>query len=46
MKLWNQIFHPEVFQGNTNDKHYFEGWYFKHLSVDGKIIVFIPGVSY
>jgi hypothetical protein len=37
---------PELFQGNFKKKHYFEGWYFKHVSADGQhTIAFIPGIS-
>lgn len=41
-----KVFKTEVFQGNMNKKNYFEGWYFKHVSEDGKsILSFIPGIS-
>lgn len=41
-----QINNPELFQGNLKKKHYFEGWYFKHVTADGKqTVAFIPGVS-
>lgn len=41
-----RLFRPEVFQGNLKKKHYFEGWYFKHVSHDlSSAISFIPGVS-
>jgi len=41
-----KIFHPETFQGNLQNRHYFEGWYFKHVSADGsQVISVIPGVS-
>ena len=40
------IKNPELFQGNFDKKNYFEGWYFKHVSADGKhTIAFIPGIS-
>ena len=40
------VFKPEVFQGKLSDKHYFEGWYFKHVSRDMEhVYSFIPGVS-
>jgi hypothetical protein len=40
------IKNPELFQGNLHKKHYFEGWYFKHVTADGKqTMAFIPGVS-
>lgn len=39
-------FKPEVFQGNLKRKNYFEGWYFKHVSGNGRhIFSFIPGIS-
>lgn len=37
---------PAPFQGSLKKKHYFEGWYFKHVSADRKqVLSFIPGVS-
>ncbi len=40
------VFKPEVFQGSLNNKNYFEGWYFKHVSKDLKhVYSFIPGIS-
>lgn len=40
------VFKPEVFQGNLKKKHYFEGWYFKHVSADhSQMYAFIPGIS-
>ena len=37
---------PEVFQGNSKNKKYFEGWYFKMVSADGSsILSVIPGIS-
>lgn len=45
MSLKN-IKNPAVFQGNLQKKHYFEGWYFKQVTADGKqTVAFIPGVS-
>lgn len=42
LKLW----HPAAFQGNLKKAGYFEGWYFKNVSPDGKIAYeVIPGVS-
>jgi tocopherol cyclase len=39
-------YNPEVFQGNISKKHYFEGWYFKHVTQDlSYTFSFIPGVS-
>ncbi len=41
-----KIYKPFVFQGNLKNKHYFEGWYFKHVSADQQNAwSFIPGVS-
>jgi tocopherol cyclase len=41
-----RLYHPEVFQGNLKKKHYFEGWYFKHVSQDLQhTCSFIPGIS-
>ncbi len=40
------VFNPEVFQGRLSKKHYFEGWYFKHVSKDlEQVYSFIPGIS-
>jgi len=34
------------FQGNLSKKHYFEGWYLKHVSKNrSRVLSFIPGVS-
>lgn len=42
MKLWR----PEVFQGKMTNKHYFEGWYFKHVDAAGNnAFAVIPGIS-
>lgn len=44
---FRKIFHPEWFQGSGKRKNYFEGWYFKIVSADGRHTwAFIPGVSY
>ena len=42
------ITHPEAYQGqHYPKKHYFEGWYLKHVTLDGAITIsIIPGVSY
>ncbi len=41
-KVWN----PERFQGSRKHKNYFEGWYFKMISADGKHrYAFIPCIS-
>lgn len=39
-------FKSQVFQGSLKKKHYFEGWYFKHVSRDlHHVYAFIPGIS-
>ncbi len=41
-----RILNPAWFQGNLKKKNYFEGWYFKIVSADGKHTwAFIPGIS-
>lgn len=41
-----KIKNPMVFQGKMRGREYFEGWYFKQGTKDGKdIIAFIPGIS-
>lgn len=41
-----KLIHPEFFQGNKKKKNYFEGWYYKTVSQDGKYtLAFIPGIS-
>lgn len=41
-----RIYKPEVFQGNLKKRHYFEGWYFKHVTSDQtQTISIIPGIS-
>jgi hypothetical protein len=45
--MYLRLFNPEVFQGNLRKKHYFEGWYFKHVTQDlSCTFSFIPGVSF
>lgn len=39
------ILNPTLFQGARRKRSYFEGWYFKQVSPDGKAWSFIPGVS-
>ncbi|MGO4993997.1 tocopherol cyclase family protein [Jeotgalibaca porci] len=35
-----------LFQGNLSKKNYFEGWYYKQVSTNGKTAIsFIPGIS-
>jgi hypothetical protein len=40
-RLWD----PAVYQGAGKKKRYFEGWYFKHVSPDGRVFAVIPGVA-
>jgi tocopherol cyclase len=41
-----RLYNPELFQGSLRKKHYFEGWYFKHVTRDlSGTFSFIPGVS-
>ena len=42
----NKHKHPEIFQKRNYNKTYFEGWYYKQVTADGKNTVsFIPGVN-
>lgn len=44
--MFNKINKPILFQGNLKNKNYFEGWYYKQVTVDKKIrLSLIPGVS-
>ncbi|MDD7793601.1 tocopherol cyclase family protein [Clostridium sp. 'White wine YQ'] len=44
--MFRKINNPIIFQGSYKKKHYFEGWYFKQISRDGKFVIcIIPGVS-
>lgn len=39
--------HPEIFQGRGKTRRYFEGWYLKHVSADGKYVFsLIPGIAF
>lgn len=43
----NKLYNCGIFQGEHKKRHYFEGWYFKH--VDGReenILSVIPGIAY
>lgn len=41
-----KIYNPPEFQGGLKKRHYFEGWYLKHVSADlTNSISFIPGIS-
>ena len=43
----NKHKHPEIFQKRNYNKAYFEGWYYKQVTADGKNTVsFIPGVNF
>lgn len=43
---FRKLFHPSWFQGNREQKNYFEGWYFKNVDAAGTSVwSFIPGVS-
>lgn len=47
MKKNSKIYYPEIYQGTKKKKHYFEGWYLRHISADrNHQLVVIPGVSY
>jgi hypothetical protein len=47
MYVFNKLYNCGVFQGEGKQKHYFEGWYFKHVDRDGNnVISVIPGISY
>ncbi len=42
----NKHKHPETFQKRKYNKSYFEGWYYKQVTADGKnTVCFIPGVN-
>lgn len=44
--MLHKLYHPELFQGSLRKRHYFEGWYFKHITPDlSSVISFIPGIS-
>lgn len=40
-----KIYNPPVFQGNLKKNKYFEGWYFKLVSSQGKKLAIIPGIA-
>ena len=41
-----KVHQPIVFQGNLNKNRYFEGWYFKQVSLNREnVLSFIPGVA-
>ena len=42
----NKPNHPEIYQGFHQRNHYFEGWYFKHVTADQTFsLALIPGIS-
>ena len=41
-----KVFNPLVFQGSTDKKNYFEGWYYKNVTANlNEVYSFIPGIS-
>ncbi len=45
-EIFKKNFNQILMQGNLQQKHYFEGWYYKQVSADEQqIISFIPGIS-
>jgi hypothetical protein len=46
MKSLTKVWHPALYQDGSARRGYFEGWYFKATSADGRsTIAIIPGVS-
>jgi tocopherol cyclase len=46
MYVINKLYNCGIFQGADKNKHYFEGWYFKHVDKsEQNIISIIPGIS-
>jgi len=46
IQRYRSFFNPEYFQGWGKTKKYFEGWYFKIISADGKYaMAIIPGIA-
>ena len=44
--MWNRTNHPLWYQGVRKKRNYFEGWYFKQVTKDGKATLsLIPGIS-
>ena len=46
----HQLYHPEVFQGGKRQHDYFEGWYYKMVSMPDSsnrrdVVAIIPGIS-
>lgn len=47
MYILNKLFNPEIFQGKSKSKNYFEGWYYKIVDKDEtNSFAFIPGIAY
>lgn len=40
------IFHPERYHGHSVSSNFFEGWYYKLVSIEGHSLVVIPGIFY
>ena len=40
-----KIWHTALYQGAGKQKRYFEGWYFKQVSREGRVYAVIPGIS-
>lgn len=40
-----RLYDPPSFQGRGRKGGYFEGWYFKQSSPDGRVVALIPGIS-
>jgi hypothetical protein len=46
MYIFNKLYNCGIFQGAGKHRHYFEGWYFKHVDMaEQNILCIIPGVS-
>lgn len=43
--LFSRLRDPAIFQGKLRYMHYFEGWYFKQVGLNGAKIAIIPGIS-
>lgn len=45
MRYPKNRFHPITYQGQGRKGSYFEGWYYKAVTADGRSLAFIPGIS-
>jgi len=46
MKKFHQFQHPPIFQGVLDGEFYFEGWYFKMVSINEEdVLALIPGIA-